>query len=594
MLIALLGVLGAPAAARAEGPEQRFIDAARSGQLRAGDVGALELAGPACFVGSKKSGALLCVGHARAADRSERWEILIVDATGVAFSAQVLGLSAAAAAAGDEPRADAGGLAKANGALRAVRWSDELRWSHTYTLHGGKLDGGGTSSLTLPDGRTATITEAGLEASDGTRLEVAPTAGFPRTRVTVYAVPGSSRLVAVVNDDDANGGGAVCTTRVIVSGSAPAAKPAAAGSASSLEGQVERVEQRVAAGGPMAEPITSAGASIPRKRLRFGAMGGLFGSVLGVLSYPPRFSKDKAAVLVRSRTVAEWKIFLRDQADTKEGAIELNAFMAQAVGATSLTFRVLGQTYSGRAPTDEEATDLMEAFLSVGASIDLPDAAFEGDEDANGMMALFMSRFNAKYAGPAIKRMTKKKGDLRLGDYTAIKAYAEDAADMQDEGVPGARVNPVDALMAAALGSAFGGVATLAEVPRLPTRDPKTREKRKQAFLLVANGAKIINASLEQTQEDRDTQISELMVAVKVATAAASTFTSVDDQVVIKRLLPVAEAFLKDCLAGNAEEAVRRLEHEFGEKAGTVADPVDMPEIEQGVLKLTFEAGLHY
>jgi hypothetical protein len=217
----LLATVSTSAAA---GPEELFADAAAAGELAAGDVAALGLTGPQCLVAAPKP-ALLCIAYARAADRSERWDGVIVGPKGVELTARLLHRTAAAAEEGDDPSDDPKGRAAFNKALKKIRWGERVAWAHDYRLHDGDLAGAAEQPLTLPDGRAATLTAAGLRAADGTTLAVAPAPGRPLTRVTVYALPGAPLLVAAVDDAAADRGDVPCESRFVASGAASPGPP---------------------------------------------------------------------------------------------------------------------------------------------------------------------------------------------------------------------------------------------------------------------------------------------------------------------------------------------------------------------------------
>ena len=217
-------LLATASAAGAAGPEELFADAVMAGKLTDGDVAMLGLTGPQCLVVAPKP-ALLCIAYARAADRSERWDGVIVGPKGVELTARVLYRTATAAAEDDDPSDDPKGRAALNKALKQIRWADRVGWSYDYSLRDGQLAGAPEQPVTLPDGRAATLTAAGLRAADGTTLAVAPVPGRPITRVTVYALPGSPLLVAAVDAAAADRGDVACESRFVVSGAAPPRPP---------------------------------------------------------------------------------------------------------------------------------------------------------------------------------------------------------------------------------------------------------------------------------------------------------------------------------------------------------------------------------
>ncbi|TNF28507.1 MAG: hypothetical protein EP329_17790, partial [Deltaproteobacteria bacterium] len=220
--LALAGV--APGAAHASGPREVFVEAAFAARLGEGDVGILETV-PACFLSDKRASCVFCVGRAVAADKSERLTGVIVHAKGPATTATLQVLTAAAAADGDDPSDDPKGRAAVNRALDRARWAHEVAWVQDYTLRSGKLEGGATQEVALPDGRKATLDATGLRVSDGTRLAIAPAPERPLTYVSVYALPGTPSLIAAVYDARAEDRDAVAESRFVLStreGAAPA------------------------------------------------------------------------------------------------------------------------------------------------------------------------------------------------------------------------------------------------------------------------------------------------------------------------------------------------------------------------------------
>lgn len=353
------------------------------------------------------------------------------------------------------------------------------------------------------------------------------------------------------------------------------------GSPGELEAQADRIGAAVSEGKAVQEPILK-GAGLMRSER------------LGNLTFKDGFSGLKGGVNVHARTVEEWKTFLANDADEVAGNIELVAFMAAAIGDTTpLTGVFMVQAYSGKAPTQKQAVDLMQAFLDVGSNIDLPDWSTEGVMQARAAMASLMSRFNNQFAAQALVRKTRTQGEMTESGHTAIKAYAEDAADMQGQAGHGGRSNPVHSLIAAALGTAFGGAAVVASLPGRQV-DPEKNKKKSEAFKFVTNGARTISGCLEQAAADRETQKTVLVTAFKMAAGVAGVLTAGTTAVILAALSPVAEEFLGQLLSGDGKSGARKLKDEFGAKVSGLVSSHGMDATDEQVVKNTFASGVDY
>lgn len=320
-----------------------------------------------------------------------------------------------------------------------------------------------------------------------------------------------------------------------------------------LEAQADRIGDQVAAGQAVNEPILRGGGLLFKLR------------EIGRIKYSVSFTGAKGNVAVRSRSVSEWKTFLKNDADEVAGGVEMATFMGQAVGQKSINGLGAKQTYTGRAPTEKEAVDLMEAFLSVGGQIDLPDWGTEGGAESRSAMARLMSAFNAKYTAQAVTRMSKAKPSFGNTEIDGVKAYAEDAADMPGQAGYGQRKNPVHSLIAASVGTAFGAASVIAGIGAKPKSDADNTKKA-ESFKLIGNSAKVVAAALEQAAADRDTQKTILVTAFKAAAGVAGVVTGGTAAIVLGALTPIAEEFLGQLLSGDGKKAARKLKSDFTTK----------------------------
>jgi|GEM_PF-3492103 len=204
------------ASAQAAGPRELFIDAAFGGALGEDDAFMLETL-PDCFLGSRKTTSVFCVGRAVGADKSARWYGVVATPDRVVAQSDLAVLTAKAAAADGDFADVPKGRAVVNRALGKVKWDAPLTWVHDYSVRDGALKGDAEQTVSLPDGRKATLTAAGLRVDDGTALLVPTVAGRPLMYVSVYAIPKTAVLVAAVEDATGAGEDAVVDNRFVFS-----------------------------------------------------------------------------------------------------------------------------------------------------------------------------------------------------------------------------------------------------------------------------------------------------------------------------------------------------------------------------------------
>lgn len=232
---------------------------------------------------------------------------------------------------------------------------------------------------------------------------------------------------------------------------------------------------------------------------------------------------------VRARSVPQWKAFLANNASSTAGAVELVAFMARTLGHTQLPGLETSTLRHVSRPLERQATDLMEAFLSVG-NIDLADKDFIDQPDpetepyahaAVMKTGPLMAAFTSRFAAQVLVRMTRTGVAFGREKHVGnISNYAEDAADMKDsaDNYEGrSTADPVQALIASALATAVGGIHQI-HVGRAQMRsEPMVHE----GYALVRTGGMTIRGCLEQLNADRNADISTLRNAFTVGTAAA-------------------------------------------------------------------------
>lgn len=324
---------------------------------------------------------------------------------------------------------------------------------------------------------------------------------------------------------------------------------------------------------------------------------------IGTFTYNDSFSGARGTVNVRARNLQEWQTFLRNDADEVTGNIELNVFMAQATGESDpLGGIFMRSQFSGTNPTEDQAITLMQAYLTVGSNIDLPDWGIEGMGQARAQMARHMNAFNGRFAARAIARMSQS-GNIGPEGFDAIKAYAEDAADMQSAGAVGARQNPVTGLIASSLGGATGAASEVArlsgEMARLDRSSAQWRTlnlEKQTKFIMIENSAKVAHASLEQANADRQQNVAAVMAIYKTAMAAVGVATSGTAAIVLKLITPAMDTFVTQLLAGNGKRAARQLLTDFGNAVDQlVQDPaVNMDAGDGEHIKNAFSRGMTY
>lgn len=358
-------------------------------------------------------------------------------------------------------------------------------------------------------------------------------------------------------------------------------------------------------------------------------------------------------VQIRARTTDEWIKFLKDDADSGWGTEELYGFMVAAVGHPYNDDEVLksresldsGQKardeslkncyeaqklqqakeragFPGTKPsplrlcstslgpvTQQEAVDLMIAFLKVGSDIDLPDKQFEGSDTGITLhVARAMSEFNAKYAGPALQQMTSTQGngsrEFDSSDVGNIAEYAHDASKMEQVGkFAGDKfgVNPVESLIAASVGTAFGAAVQVLQAGS----DKQQQDFKHNAYTLLRNAAMTIRGSLDAAEADEARNTAILVTAFSGAAnalAAASGYGAVVYQIGAWGLSGVAAAYFPNLVAGDGKKATRKLKDDFHKQlndAKTVktADGTEKPiesasDIE--TIKTVFDTVLNY
>lgn len=131
-------------------------------------------------------------------------------------------------------------------------------------------------------------------------------------------------------------------------------------------------------------------------------------------------------VEVNTRTVTEWRTFLREQASSSAGGQELMAFMAMAMN-TYVVRSDRERNYYERvnSPTESEAVDLMEALMTTGSGIDFDEdhAMVVGISDFPVYGNILLGRFNQRFAPLAIARLTARQGRLGSDHARQVQEY---------------------------------------------------------------------------------------------------------------------------------------------------------------------------
>jgi len=297
-------------------------------------------------------------------------------------------------------------------------------------------------------------------------------------------------------------------------------------------------------------------------------------ALLGHFRYRSGTETLSGTVQVNSRTVEEWKRFLQTEADEARGNIELNAFMAVALGHDiALGGAFMSQDFTGDRPAEEDAINLMEAFLTTGSNIDLPDYSIEGFSRAQYRTAILMSEFNARFAGKTIEKMTTQSGEFSTDEFNAIRAYAGEAESQSEQTPHFIRQNPVHTLVASALGTAIGATVSLNTYSQEPGARSPDNERIHRAYNLITNSGKIIKATIEQAQEDEATTKTVLMTVFKTAVggvglalSAATGGAAAVAAGALSIFTPVAETFLDAALSGNGSSDVRRMLDDYNDQ----------------------------
>lgn len=283
------------------------------------------------------------------------------------------------------------------------------------------------------------------------------------------------------------------------------------------------------------------------------------------------------SVDVKSRSITEWIYFLKEEADTVRGNVELNAFMATAMGHYNATGQQVHiQKYEGKYPSKPDALKLMAAFLLVGEDMDLPDYRTEGNPYAMPFTSGLMSDFNAMFAGEVIIKATQVYGELNTSQFNSIKSYASEAESQSDQSPwqdDSQRKNPVHTLIASALGVAFGATATLNTYNEEPSsKNIEDNIKIQKLFDLITNSGKIIKASIESAAEAQQTKKNMLIntfrtasATVGVALAATTGPIATIAANALNILLPTADSFLEAILSGNGPDELRKMYDNYNE-----------------------------
>lgn len=316
---------------------------------------------------------------------------------------------------------------------------------------------------------------------------------------------------------------------------------------------------------------------------------------LGQIAFQDSFAHTSGTVSIRARTTAEWQTFLREDADETDGSIELNAFMALALGRRgALSGICMEQTITADPPTQEEAVNLMTAFLTVGTDIDLPESLGEGHSQATTMMASLMSDFINRYTAPAIQRRSRT-GEMSRGEVESVTAFAEDAEDMQDEGSLNHPPNPVHTLMASCLGTACAAAVVAIKAYQSRATDPEADGRQREAYRQMRNSSLTIRGCLDHLQAGPDPGLVTIFAGAVSALAAAVPVTwGVAAAVTAWGLSGAASAYFPNLLAGEGKERARDLLDQFKDRVNQAgeAENVQADVIEN--IKNAFEAGFNY
>jgi hypothetical protein len=259
--------------------------------------------------------------------------------------------------------------------------------------------------------------------------------------------------------------------------------------------------------------------------------------------------------------------------------VQLNAFMARALGHSHFA-GIDGTNLKGVArPGQTMAEKLMEALLTSGGSINLADKSHEQPgREFEALQAIAMlssdllAAFNARYAATTLTHMTERQvrlrqapegaAGLRRSTYPdAVGAYAEEAADMQDDAEEASgrkRADPNQTLVAAAMGTAMGGALRV----HWAGKDPARNREANLGFQLVRNGAMTVKGCIDQLKRDELTTRGTIMSVFSKAMGVAGNLSAVATPAA-RGLATVGLNFLSRCLAGEAEDGRTELIDRF-------------------------------
>jgi len=234
---------------------------------------------------------------------------------------------------------------------------------------------------------------------------------------------------------------------------------------------------------------------------------------------------------VQNRSVDEWKKFLINDADTREGGIELNLYLGTALYGKNAFYNSLTADHATKIKLTDYIKDsgivqpenLMIALLTVGDKMDLQDSPYEGGGSriSKDSLLKLINGFTAKYSAQALMSLKSDEyKDDNIKDFLEASigdGFNSGAAYFGDEFNYG---NVHVKLINGALAAAFGHMNELIlltinnEGKRLVARDELSNQ--------TANMGATVGTSIKTMEDIRESE-ANLNMAVFESMLAVST-----------------------------------------------------------------------